>query len=107
MGDLVANAETGARFGLALAWVVLVGVGGIVVYAEMAGRVTAVSGRPTFDLVRERLGARMGLANLAASFFINILTLVAEIAGMAVVIQLATDVNYLLWLPLTGLFVWI
>ena len=27
--------------------------------------------------------------------------------GMAVVIQLATDVNYLLWLPLTGLFVWI
>jgi Mn2+/Fe2+ NRAMP family transporter len=106
-GDIVANATAGARFGMGLLWAMLLGVGGIIVYAEMAGRVTAVSGRPTFDLVRERLGARMGLANLAASFFINILTLVAEIAGMAVVIQLATDVNYLLWLPLTGLFVWI
>ncbi|MGZ4677882.1 MAG: NRAMP family divalent metal transporter [Acidimicrobiia bacterium] len=106
-GDIVANATAGARFGMGLLWAMVLGVGGIVVYAEMAGRVAAVSGRPTFDLVRERLGARMGVANLAASFFINVLTLVAEIAGMAVVIQLATDVNYLLWLPLTGLFVWI
>ena len=56
MGDLVANAQTGARFGMNLAWVVLVGVVGIVVYAEMAGRVAAISGRPVFDLVRERLG---------------------------------------------------
>ena len=77
----------------------LLGVGGIIVYAEMAGRVAAVSGRPTFDLVRERLGAAMALANLAASFFINLLTLVAEVAGIAIALQLATDVNYLLWLP--------
>ena len=88
---------------MSLAWAVLLGVGGIIVYAEMAGRVAAVSGRPTFDLVRERLGARMALANLAASFFINFLTLVAEVAGVAIALQLATDVNYLLWLPLTGL----
>ena len=106
-GDIVANATAGSRFGMNLLWAMVLGVGGIVVYAEMAGRVAAVSGRPTFDLVRERLGARMGIANLAASLFINLLTLVAEIAGMAVVIQLATDVNYLLWLPLMGLFVWI
>ena len=88
IGDFVTNGLVGARFGMSLAWVVVVGVIGIVVYAEMAGRVTAVSGRPTFDLVRERLGARMGIANLVASLFINLLTLVAEIAGMAVVIQL-------------------
>lgn len=54
-----------------LAWVVAIGVLGIIVYAEMAGRVAAVSGRPVFDLVRERLGPRFGLANLGASFFIN------------------------------------
>ena len=81
MGDLVANAETGARFRMNLAWVVVVGVIGIVVYAEMAGRVSALCGRPVFDLVRERLGPRFGLANLVASFFINFLTLTAEIAG--------------------------
>ena len=60
IGDLVANAATGARFELNLAWVVVVGVIGIVVYAEMCGRVAAVAGRPVFDLVRERLGPRFG-----------------------------------------------
>ena len=35
----------GARFGLSLAWVVVVGVVGICVFAEMSGRVAAVSGR--------------------------------------------------------------
>jgi len=107
IGDIVANAATGARFGMSLAWAVVLGTIGIVVYAEMAGRVAAVSGRPTFDLVRERLGARMALANLAASFFINFLTLTAEVAGVAIALQLATDVNYLLWLPLTAFLVWI
>jgi Mn2+/Fe2+ NRAMP family transporter len=107
IGDIVANSATGARFGMSLSWAVLLGTAGIVVYAEMAGRVAAVSGRPTFDLVRERLGARMALANLAASFFINFLTLTAEVAGIALALQLATDVNYLLWLPLTALLVWL
>jgi Mn2+/Fe2+ NRAMP family transporter len=107
IGDIVANAQTGARFKMALAWAVVVGVLGIIVFAEMAGRVAAVSQRPVFDLVRERLGARLGLANLVASFFITFLTLVAEIAGVALALQLATDVNYLLWLPLTGLLVWL
>jgi hypothetical protein len=35
---------------------VVVGVIGICVFAEMAGRVAAVSGRATFELIRERLG---------------------------------------------------
>jgi Mn2+/Fe2+ NRAMP family transporter len=107
MGDLVANAETGARFGMGLAWVVVVGVVGIVVYAEMAGRVAAISGRPVFDIVRERLGARAALVNLAASFFINLLTLTAEIAGLAIVLQLATGMNYLIWVVPGGLVVWL
>ncbi len=61
IGDLVANSETGARFGMSLAWAVLLGVVGIIVYAEMAGRVASVTKRATFDLVRERLGARDGI----------------------------------------------
>jgi manganese transport protein len=107
IGDIVANAQTGARFRMSLAWAVLLGVVGICVFAEMAGRVAAVSGRPVFDLVRERLGARVGLANLLASFFITFLTLTAEIAGVALALQLVSDVNYLRWLPLTGLLVWL
>lgn len=107
IGDLVANAETGARFGMSLAWVVVIGVIGIVLFAEMSGRVAAISGRPVFDVIRERLGARVGLADLVASFLINFLTLAAEIGGLALVLQLATDLNYLLWVPLAAVAVWI
>ena len=107
MGDLVANAATGARFRMNLAWVVVVGVVGIIVYAEMAGRVAAVSGRPVFELVRERLGPGAGLINLGASFFINFLTLTAEIAGVALALSLASSVNYLLLVPFVAVLVWI
>src|SRR5262245_61632350 len=89
-----------------LAWVVVVGVIGIVLFAEMAGRVAAVSGRPVFDLVRERLGPRFALANLIGSLGVTFLTLTAELAGVALAIELITSVNYLLWIPLCALVVW-
>ena len=107
IGDLVTNAVVGSRFGLGLAWVVLVGVVGICVYAQMAGRVAAVSGRATFEIIRERLGPRAGLANLAASFLINLLTVTAEIGGVALALQLATSVDPLLWVPVAAFGVWI
>ncbi len=107
MGDLVANSAVGARFGLNLAWVVVVGIVGIVLYAEMSGRVAAITGRAVFDLVRERLGPRAAAINLAASFFINALTLIAELAGVAIAISLVCSVSYLLLLPLAAVLVWL
>jgi manganese transport protein len=107
IGDLVTNALVGSRFGLSLAWVVVVGVGGICVFAEMSGRVAAVSGRATFDLIRERLGPRLGLANLVASMGVTLLTYIAEIGGVALTLELVTSVNEVLWVPFTALAVWI
>ncbi|MGW5240726.1 NRAMP family divalent metal transporter [Monashia sp. NPDC004114] len=107
IGDLVTNGLVGSRFGMSLAWVVVVGIIGICVFAEMSGRVAAVSGRATFDLVRERLGPRMGLANLLASMAVTLLTFAAEIGGVALALQLATDVNRYLWIPIVGTVVWI
>lgn len=107
IGDIVTNAVVGSRFGWSLAWVVVVGVAGICVFAHMAGKVAAVSGRATFELIRERLGPRMALANLAASFFINLLTLTAEVGGIALALQLASSVHYLLWVPVAALLVWL
>jgi manganese transport protein len=107
IGDLVTNALVGARFGLSLAWVVVVGVLGIVVFAEMSGRVAAITGRPTFDLIRERLGPRAGLLNLAGSMAVTGLTFVAEIGGVALALELVSSVHYLLLVPFTGLAVWL
>ncbi|MYT26981.1 hypothetical protein GTW69_43090, partial [Streptomyces sp. SID7760] len=99
IGDLVASSLVGARFGFALVWVLLLGVVGICVYAEMAGRVAAVSGRPTFDIVRERLGPRVAFANLTGSFLVTLLTLAAELAGVGLALELLSSVSYLLWIP--------
>jgi manganese transport protein len=107
IGDLVTNALVGSRFGLSLAWATLLGLVGIMLYAEMSGRVAAVTGRATFDLVRERLGPRAGLANLLASFLVTGLTFAAEIGGIALSFELVTSVNYLLWVPLAALAVWL
>jgi manganese transport protein len=107
IGDLVTNAVVGSRFGLSLAWTVVVGVLGICVFAQMSGRVAAVSGRATFELIRERLGPRLAVMNLGASFLINLMTLTAEIGGVALAFQLVSSVNYLLWVPFAGIAVWL
>ncbi|SCL34038.1 Mn2+ and Fe2+ transporters of the NRAMP family [Micromonospora nigra] len=107
VGDLVAAGQAGARFGMAHAWVLLLGVVGICAYAEMAGRVAAVTGRAVFDLVRERLGARIALLNLVASYLVTVLTLAAELGGVALALRLATRVPYLVWVPVAGVAVWL
>lgn len=106
IGDLVTNGHVGSRFGMSLGWVVIVGIVGICVFAEMSGRVAAVSGRATFDLIRERLGPRVGLANLVASMAVTFLTFIAEIGGVALALQLASSVNRYLWIPVVGAAVW-
>jgi Mn2+/Fe2+ NRAMP family transporter len=66
-----------------------------------------MSGRPVFDLIRERLGRRTGLFALVASFLVTLLTLIAEIGGVALAFELASGVNYLLWMPLAAIAVWL
>jgi manganese transport protein len=107
IGELVTGAEVGARFEMNLAWATLLALGAIMVFAEMAGRVATESQRPVFDLVRERLGPRLGLMNLIASFVITLATVAAEIGGVALTLELATSINYLLWVPVVAFLVWI
>ena len=61
IGELVFNTQAGADFRFRLLWAVVVGVIGIVVFAEMTGRVAAIAGRPVFDVVRMRMGFTVGL----------------------------------------------
>ena len=61
IGDLVADALVGARFGLRLAWVTGFAVVGIMCYAEMSARIALRTRRPAFDLIRSRLGPRYAL----------------------------------------------
>ena len=94
IGDLVFNVEAGAKFQFQLLWVVVVGVVGIIVYSEMCGRVAAVSKRPVFDSIRERLGFGVGFGALVASEIVNLMTLAAEVGGMALALQLLSGLPY-------------
>lgn len=107
IGDLVTNAIVGSRFGLSLGWVVVAGVLGICVFAEMSGRVSVVTGRPTFDLIRERLGPRVGLVDLMASLGVTVLTFIAEVGGVALALQLVASVNHVLLVPFVAVLVWL
>jgi manganese transport protein len=102
IGDLVFNVAAGATFGYQLLWVVVVGVVGIIVYSEMCGRVAAVSGKAVFDAVRERLGFRMGLTALISAQVVNLLTLTAEIGGVAICLQLLSGLPYRWLIALAG-----
>ena len=46
IGNIVTSGITGARFGMTLAWAVVLGPLGMVLFGEMAGRVAAVATRP-------------------------------------------------------------
>ena len=88
IGDIVFNVAAGAQFGYELIWVVVLGVGGIIVYSEMCGRVAAVSGRPVFDLVRERLGFAAGVsARWWRRRIVTLMTCTAEVGGLAIVLS--------------------
>jgi manganese transport protein len=94
IGDLVFNVQAGAKLGYQLLWVVVVGVVGIIVYSEMCGRVAAVSKRPVFDAIRERLGFGVGLGALFSSQVVNLMTLAAEVGGVALALQLLSGLPY-------------
>jgi manganese transport protein len=69
----------------------------------MCGRVSAVSQRPVFDLVRERTGFGAGLATLIASEVVNLMTCAAEVGGVAICFQLLSGLPYRLLIPLAVL----
>jgi Mn2+/Fe2+ NRAMP family transporter len=103
IGDLVFNVAAGATFGYQLLWVVVIGVIGIVVYSEMCGRVAAISGKAVFDAVRERLGFKVGLMALIAAQVVNLMTLTAELGGVAICLQLLSGLPYRLLILIAGL----
>src|SRR3979409_2167773 len=94
IGGLVFNTAAGATFGYQLMWVIPIGVTGIIVYSEMSGRIAAVSGKAVFDAVRERTGFATGLFALVSSELVNLMTLAAEVGGVAIVLQLLSGLPY-------------
>jgi Mn2+/Fe2+ NRAMP family transporter len=94
IGELVFAIQGGAKFGYSLLWVVVVGTLGIILFAEMSGRIAAVRRKATFEVIREVLGESRGFPVLIASNLVNLVTCAAEIGGIAIVMQMLFGGDY-------------
>jgi len=96
ISELVFAAQAGSNFGYALIWVFAFATVGIMVFGEMCGRVAAVAHQPVFNLMRHRLGLKLGFVTLIASVISTLITTSAEIGGLGLVLHYLTGAPYLL-----------
>jgi manganese transport protein len=96
ISELVFAAKAGSLFGYALIWVFVLGTIGMSTFGEMSGRVAAVAKQPVFNLMRHRLGLKLGLVTLVGSLISTLITCAAEIGGMALILNYLTGAPYLL-----------
>ena len=96
ISELVFAAKAGSMFGYALIWAFALGTVGIMVFSEMSGRVAAVAKQPVFNLIRHRLGLKLGLVTLAASLISTLITCAAEVGGMGLILHYLIGTPYLL-----------
>lgn len=96
ISELVFAAKAGSMFGYALIWAFALGTIGMSVFGEMCGRVAAVAKQPVFNLMRHRLGLKLGLITLIGSLVSTLITCAAEIGGMALILNYLTGLPYAL-----------
>ena len=96
ISQLVFSGQAGSMFGYSLISAFVISTIGIIVYGEMCGRVAAVAHQPLFSLMRHRLGLKLGLATLIASFLSTLITTAAEIGGLGMILNHLTGAPYLL-----------
>src|SRR2546423_906790 len=101
VGQLVFTMQAGALFGYRLAWAVALGTVGIIVFMEMSGRIAAVKQKAVFDVARDRLGKKLGLATLISANAVNVITCAAELGAIGIILRLITGMSYG-WLTVAG-----
>src|SRR6185437_5780772 len=79
ISELVFAAQAGSMFGYALIWAFVLGTIGMSAFGEMSGRVAAIAKQPVFNLMRHRLGLKLGLVTLAGSLISTLITCAAEV----------------------------
>lgn len=92
--QIVFSAQAGSIFGYALISAFVVSTVGMLVFGEISGRVAAVAHQPVFNLMRHRLGLKLGLLTLLATTISALVTTAAEIGGMGLILQNLTGASY-------------
>lgn len=97
IGSITTAAQAGAGFGYQLTWSIVLGTVCIAFLVEMSGRFAAVSKHTIPDAMRERFGVNFFAVPLFVMFGVCILTLGAELGGVAAALNLATGWALPVW----------
>lgn len=105
-GSIATSAQAGSEFGYRLLWVLALGTLCLIALVEMSGRLAAVSHHTIAAAVRERFGFNFFLLPLAGMALVSVLTLVAELGGVCIALQLATGVGFQWWVLPVVVLAW-
>ena len=87
IGELVFNSQSGANFGHQTLWAIPIGVLGIIVYAELSGRVAIATKKANMDLVQERYPHWLSTLTLVSGLVVCLITLSAELGGLGLILH--------------------
>lgn len=106
IGSIATATQAGADYKYQLLWAIVLGTICIALLVEMSGRFAAVSKHTIADAMRERFGIHFFTVTLLLIFLVSLLVLAAEIGGVAVALEYATGISYLVWALPVGIFAW-
>lgn len=94
----------GSTYGYRFLWVIVVITVGEIIVMEMAGRMGAVTGQGTADLIREQFGVRVTTFAMVCLLIANLGTTMGEFAGIAAGVELFGISRYVA-VPLAALLI--
>src|SRR2546421_4392038 len=94
ISQIVFSAQAGSIFGYALIFAFAFATVGIMVFGEMSGRVAAIAKQPVFNLMRHRLGLKLGLLTLISFCLSTLITCAAQIGGLGLILNHLTGAPY-------------
>jgi Mn2+/Fe2+ NRAMP family transporter len=107
IGSVTTSAQAGAAFGYQLIWALVVGVICLSFLVEMSGRFAAVSKHTVVEGLRDRFGFGFFSIVLAGVALVVLLVLMAELGGVALALEMATDIGFPWWVLPVLLFGWL
>ena len=107
IGSIATAAQAGSDFSFQLIWAIVLGGICIIFLVEQAGRFAAVSGRTIPDAIRERFGFNYFAFLYLVLTLVSLIVLAAEIGGVCIALELATNISFHWWAIPVALVVWL
>jgi Mn2+/Fe2+ NRAMP family transporter len=105
-GSIATSAQAGSEFRYGLLWVLVLGTVCLVFLIEMSGRLAAVSHHTIAAATRERFGFAFFVLPLVGMALVSLFTLVAELGGVCIALQLATGISLQWWAVPVVVVIW-